>query len=84
MDAMRQREDSQPLSGDIRVDNAYLGGDRTGGKAGRGSENKTAFVGSIEMRDNRAQRVRFDVVAGFSFAALKPWAWYPEAQYLFN
>jgi len=74
MDAMRQRENCQPLSGDIRVDDAYLGGERTGGKAGRGSENKTAFVVSIEMRDNRPQRVRFDPVDGFSFAALRPWA----------
>lgn len=60
MEAMRQREEGQPLSGDIRVDDAYLGGERTGGKPGRGSENKQAFVVSVEMRDNRPQRVRFD------------------------
>jgi len=74
MEAMRQREEGQPLSGDIRVDDAYLGGERTGGKPGRGSENKQAFVVSVEMRDNRPQRVRFDPVDGFSFVALKPWA----------
>ena len=74
MDAMRQREDGQPLSGDVRVDDAYLGGERTGGKPGRGSENKMAFVAAVEMRDERPQRVRFDPVAGFSFDALKPWA----------
>jgi ribosomal protein L37AE/L43A len=74
MDAMRQREDSQPLCGDVRIDDAYLGGERTGGKAGRGSENKSAFVVAVEMREGRPQRVRFDPVAGFSFDALKPWA----------
>jgi hypothetical protein len=74
MEAMRQREESQPLAGDVRIDDAYLGGERTGGKAGRGSENKTAFVAAVEMREGRPQRVRFDPVAGFSFEALKPWA----------
>ena len=71
---MRQREENQPLQGDVRVDDAYLGGERTGGKAGRGSENKVAFVAAVEMVDGRPQRVRFDPVAGFSFAALAPWA----------
>jgi ribosomal protein L37AE/L43A len=74
MEAMRQREDGQPLDGDIRVDDAYLGGERTGGKVGRGSENKTAFVAAVEMREGRPQRVRFDPVKGFSFDALRPWA----------
>ena len=74
MEAMRQREADHPLQGDVRVDDAYLGGERTGGKAGRGSENKVAFVAAVELRDGRPQRVRFDPVAGFSFAALKPWA----------
>ncbi|GGE66255.1 hypothetical protein CR103_02930 [Massilia psychrophila] len=41
---MRQREENQPLQGDVRVDDAYLGGGRTGGKAGRGVESKVAFV----------------------------------------
>jgi transposase-like protein len=74
MEAMRQREADQPLEGDIRVDDAYLGGELAGGKAGRGSQNKVAFVAAVEMRDGRPQRVRFDPVAGFSFAALAPWA----------
>lgn len=74
MEAMRQREDDRPLHGDVRVDDAYLGGERTGGKTGRGSENKIAFVAAVEMADGRPQRVRFDPVAGFSFAALAPWA----------
>jgi hypothetical protein len=74
MDAMRQREVGKPLAGDVRIDDAYLGGERTGGKAGRGSENKVAFVASVEMREGRPQRVRFDPVDGFSFAALRPWA----------
>ncbi|MES2148350.1 MAG: IS1595 family transposase [Pseudomonadota bacterium] len=74
METMRQREEDRPLQGDVRVDDAYLGGERTGGKAGRGSENKIAFVAAVEMADGRPQRVRFDPVENFSFAALAPWA----------
>ena len=62
------------MQGDVRVDDAYQGGERTGGKAGRGSENKVAFVAAVEMVDGRPQRVRFDPVAGFSFVALAPGA----------
>lgn len=74
MEAMRLREQGRRLKGDVRIDDAYLGGERVGGKAGRGSENKVAFVVALQLRDGRPQRLRFDPVAGFSFAALKPWA----------
>ena len=74
MQAMYEREADSPLSGDIRIDDAYLGGERTGGKAGRGSENKVPFVAAVELIEGRPQRVRFDIVDAFSFAALKPWA----------
>ncbi|WP_155963337.1 IS1595 family transposase [Enterobacter sp. BIDMC 29] len=74
MEAMRQSEATKSLQGDIRIDDAYLGGEKTGGKAGRGSENKVAFAAAMEMRNGRPQRVRFDAVAGFTFAALKSWA----------
>lgn len=74
MQAMYEREADQPLSGDVRIDDAYLGGERTGGKAGRGSENKVPFVAAVELVEGRPQRVRFDIVDGFSFAALRPWA----------
>jgi len=74
IEAMAQRKADRPLQGDIRVDDAYLGGERTGGGPGRGSSNKVAFVAAVEMFEGRSQRVRFDPVAGFSFAALTPWA----------
>lgn len=74
MQAMYQREAKRPLRGDVRVDDAYLGGERTGGRVGRGSENKVPFVAAVEMRNGRPQRVRFDPVSAFSHAGLKPWA----------
>jgi len=74
MEVMVQREAARPLEGDVRVDDAYLGGERTGGGSGRGSSNKVAFVAAVEMCDGWPPRMRFDPVAGFSFAALTPWA----------
>ena len=40
MEAMRLREEPRELDGRVEIDDAYLGGERTGGKTGRGSENK--------------------------------------------
>ena len=73
MEAMHQREATRSLSGDVRADDAYLGGERTGGTNGRGSENKVAFVAAVEMHDDRPHFVRFDPVASFSFKALRAW-----------
>lgn len=73
MEVMVQREARYPLEGDVRIDDAYRGG-RTGGGPGRGSSNKVAFVAAAEIREGRPQRVSFDPVSGFSFAALTPWA----------
>lgn len=40
MQAMTEREATRRLGDLVQVDDAYLGGERNGGKAGRGSENK--------------------------------------------
>ena len=44
MQTMRERDDSQPLCGIVEIDDAYLGGEASGGKRGRGAERKTPFV----------------------------------------
>ena len=48
MEAMRQREEGRQLSGRVEIDDAYLGGERSGGKPGRGSENKVPFVVALQ------------------------------------
>jgi hypothetical protein len=48
MEAMRLREEPRELSGRVEIDDAYLGGERSGGKAGRGSENKVPFVAAVQ------------------------------------
>jgi ribosomal protein L37AE/L43A len=48
MEAMRLREDSRELDGRVEIDDAYLGGERSGGKVGRGSENKIPIIAAVQ------------------------------------
>ena len=48
MEVMRLREDSRQLDGRVEIDDAYLGGERSGGKTGRGSENKVPFIAAVQ------------------------------------
>lgn len=48
MEAMRVSEADRQLSGRVEIDDAYLGGQRSGGKTGRGSENKVPFVVAVQ------------------------------------
>jgi transposase-like protein len=57
METMRLREEPRKLSGRVEIDDAYLGGERSGGKPGRGSENKVPFVCAVQTTDG-GQAVR--------------------------
>ncbi|SCZ87220.1 conserved hypothetical protein [Nitrosomonas mobilis] len=66
MQAMANREERYVLDGRIQVDDAYLGGERAGGKAGRGSENKVPIVVAVSLtEDDHPLRVRLTPVSGF-------------------
>jgi transposase-like protein len=52
METMRQREDSRQLSGRVEIDDACLGGERPGGKSGRGSENKVSFLAAVQTTED--------------------------------
>jgi Zn ribbon nucleic-acid-binding protein len=52
MEAMRQAESERQLHGRVELDDAYLGGERSGGKPGRGSENKVPFVLAVQTTDD--------------------------------
>lgn len=77
MQAMDEREAGRKLGGVVQLDDAYLGGERNGGKAGRGSENKRPFVIAVETtQDGRPRHAVIDPVPGFTRAALSDWiAW---------
>ena len=56
MEAMRLREEPRELDGRVEIDDAYLGGERSGGKTGRGSENKVPFVAAVQTTARRPAR----------------------------
>ena len=65
--AMAAREAGKPrLSGRVEMDDAYLGGERSGGKRGRGSPGKMPFVVAVETTaERKPRRLRLTVVKGF-------------------
>src|ERR671939_643224 len=67
MRAMAAREAAKPkLAGRVEVDDAYLGGERPGGKRGRGAAGKTPIVVAVETTPERKpRRLRLSVVKGF-------------------
>ena len=64
---MAAREAEKPkLAGRIEVDDAYLGGERSGSKRGRGAAGKTPFVAAVETTaERKPRRLRLTVVKGF-------------------
>src|ERR671939_137548 len=67
MRAMAAREAGKTkLAGRVEVDDAYLGGERPGGKRGRGAAGKTPIVAAVETTPERKpKRLRLSVVKGF-------------------
>ena len=67
MAAMQAREAEEPeLQGRVEIDDAYLGGQRLGGKRGRGAAGKTPFVAAVETTaERKPRRLRLTVVKGF-------------------
>jgi transposase-like protein len=66
MQVMLERERGQPLDGRVEMDDAYLGGARSGGKRGRGAAGKTAFVAAVETTsDGKPKRLKLRRVTGF-------------------
>ena len=67
MQAMAGREARKPkLEGRIEIDDAYLGGERPGGKRGRGAAGETPVVAAVETTaERKPKRLRLSVVKGF-------------------
>ncbi|MGH8601535.1 MAG: IS1595 family transposase [Gammaproteobacteria bacterium] len=75
MQAMTTREQMYVLEGAVQIDDAYLGGEHSGGKAGRGSENKTPFVAAVSLnKDGHPLRAKLTPVPSFSAKAIEHWA----------
>jgi hypothetical protein len=76
MQAMTAREEGRQLAGINQIDDAYLGGEVNGAKAGRGSPNKQAFLIAVQT-DETIERVLYAVaepVPTFDKAVVAEWA----------
>lgn len=75
MQVMMERDHDKPLSGFIEIDDAYLGGERTGCKPGRGAEGKTPFVAAVETtNEGQPTRVKLNVLKGFRTSEILSWS----------
>lgn len=73
--AMATREDAYLLEGRVQIDDAYLGGEYSGGKVGRGSQNKVPFVAAISLsEDGHPLRTKLSLVPSFTLKAIASWA----------
>jgi transposase-like protein len=73
--AMSERDEVDLLRGKIQIDDAYLGGERPGGKAGRGSENKIPIVAAVSLNEaGHPIHAKITPVLGFSSEAIENWA----------
>jgi len=74
MQVMLERDAAKKLSGFVELDDAYLGGERSGGKVGRGAADKIPFVAAVETdRDGRPSRIKLTRVKGFRTAEIAHW-----------
>jgi transposase-like protein len=56
---MMERDAQKPLEGRVEMDDAFLGGERSGGKRGRGSPGKLPIVAAVETtKDGRPVRLK--------------------------
>jgi len=75
MQVMLERDTAKKLSGFVELDDAYLGGERSGGTVGRGAAGKTPFVAAVETNhEGHPMRIKLSVVKGFRTRALQRWS----------
>ena len=75
LQVMMERDNSKPLSGIIQLDDAYWGGERHGGKRGRGASGKTPFVAAVQTDEGgHPIAMRFTKLKGFRKTEIIQWA----------
>src|SRR5258706_505664 len=74
-EAVMEGDATKRLTGRIEIDDAYLGGERNGGKRGRGSPGKTPIVAAVETTpEGKPIRLKLRRVKVFRRAEIAPLA----------
>jgi len=72
---MMERDATKQLTGRVELDDAYVGGERTGGKRGRGASGKTPFVAAVETTPKgKPVRLKLRRVASFCSQSISGFA----------
>lgn len=72
MATMAQRDPEQPLSGNVQLSEAYLGGERAG-VGGRGSPHKVPIVAAVvTCGQGHPKRLKVAALAAFTREAMTP------------
>ena len=72
---MMEQDASKRLGGRVELDDAYLGGERAGGKRGRGAPGKTPFVAAVEITPaGKPVRLKLRRVTSFCSRSLSTFA----------
>jgi hypothetical protein len=75
MQVMKEHDDRKPLSGTLQLDDVYWGGERRGGKRGRGSANKVPFIAAVSLTaEGHPLTMNMNVVKGFRLTEIARWA----------
>ena len=74
LQVMVMQEDTRRLTGRVEVDDAYLGGRLTGGKPGRGSDNKVSFIAAVQTTDDGRPLLACLQKLKFTKDAVSQWA----------
>ena len=74
MATMAAHDATQPLSGSVQIDDAYLGGEHPG-TVGRGDPAKVPFVAAVATNENgNPTRIKLSALTGFTREAITEWA----------
>ena len=72
---MLERDATRRLTGRIEIDDAYLGGERSGGKRGRGAPGNTLFVAAVETTtEGKPIRLKLRLVTSFCATSIAGFA----------
>lgn len=72
--AMKERDDSHPLSGLVLMDDAYWGGKKRDGKRGRGASGKMPFVAALKVsEEGHPLYMKLSHLSGFTQQEIAAW-----------
>ncbi len=75
LQVMKESDEKIKIGGIIQLDDVYWGGEKRGGKRGRGASGKTPFVAAVALNEEgHPIHMKMTVVEGFKTKEISQWA----------